>query len=865
MCLTIWLAGCSSSQPAAVVEEPVVVAEDTVAVVLEADTVDAVLPTYLVLGVQQEGFVMPQSAYDLLHTVLDLQVDFPAERVHGTAMHVLSPVTGEVRQLSFDAHNLDIELITLAWGRAAVDGERIDTLRYETGERTLTVHTNETLSETDTVRVTIAYAATPMAAGNKLGMVFVDGAGTDPAEPTQVWTLGQPEDNAYWFPTWDYPNDFSTYEIALTVPGNFTTVANGTLVEQTSLGKNLRRDRWVLDAPHASYLTSVVAGEYATIKDTFRRRDQSTVPLEYMVEPKYAPHAKLIFGETPRMMAVFEEKAGTRYPWANYKQVAVREFTAGGMEHTTASTMTSSLQHDPRAHLDYTGRDLIAHELAHQWFGNLFTARNWAHLALNEGFASFMEEVYLEEAYGQAPAQEHRIDSRAGYLAQAQSLRRPIIWYGYSDPNQMFDAHTYNKAEQVLVQLRHEMGDKAFWSGVRGYVRNNRHQTVVLDDLQEAMEEASGRSLHGFFQQWFLSPGHPELLVTQGIDEVSGRYQLRVQQVQNLEQTPLFSFPVDIELNFHTLEPFVQRVQVASKDTTFVFAGSAPFAFVRFDEGDHLLADIRVEKPVEEWINQARRDDEMAGRYDAIVALSGLARKGIAENREIRDVLVNRVINDPSAFARRAAAQGLVAYVQESYVSQTLSRAAIADPDASVRRAALLSLHEAPDLQARAASTEALSDSSYYVVATAIRLLAEQDSVAAWGAFQPLLEIVSWQQIVERALVRAIATTPIPEGIPYVLESLAPDRPDALKLEAVRATLPLIESFPDWQMVATERLISLLENVDNRVRIAAAAALKEIGTESALSEIREMRERQSTEAVRLAIDEAIRSLEREGG
>ncbi|MFW5972930.1 MAG: M1 family metallopeptidase, partial [Bacteroidota bacterium] len=528
---------------------------------------------YTVLGQQADEFQARERLYDIFHTTLDLRFDFENQTLHGVASHRLMPLAAGTDSLHFDAADMDIHYVTLT------HDEWTDTLMFRHREDALAAFPIEALSPADTVDVAIAYTAHPLRSQQVRGLHFVDGPDVDPSLPTQVWTLSQPEDGRYWFPTWDYPNDFMSFTIRMTVPERFDTYANGDLIGQRSRS-GMRTDTWHLAQPQVSYLAAFAVGEFAAVADTFFRADSSYVPLEYIVEPEFEEFAMLNFGETRRMLQVFEHQFGLRYPWSNYKQVAVREFTAGGMEHTTLSTMSSALQVDDRAVLDYTGRNLIAHELAHQWLGNLLTSENWAHLALNEGFAQYFEEVYLEEAYGPDHAQELAITNLEAYLAEAQTIRRPIIWYGYDDPYEVYDRHTYNKAARVLNQLRFEVGEDAWWHGIQGYVRDNRHQNVDATDLQRSMEEASGRSLEGFFRQWFHSPGHPELLVEQGPARETGLYEIRIQQVQDTSAVPVFEFDVEFEVYYRYRQPYRGRVRIASADTTIRIGTAGEVGYV---------------------------------------------------------------------------------------------------------------------------------------------------------------------------------------------------------------------------------------------------------------------------------------------
>lgn len=771
--------------------------------------------SYRVLTQDRESFVPRVRMYDILHTELDLDFDFQSEVLHGTATHTLTPLASGTDSLLFDAVAMDIHSVTLTHAGWT------DTLVTRHIDGRLVALPVEPLRAIDTVRVRIAYSAYPERSEEVRGLHFVDGPGDDPARPTQVWTLSQPEDARFWFPTWDYPDDFMSFTVHLTVPDELATYANGDLTEQQRRDGD-RRDTWEFPERHVPYLAAFAVGRFASIRDTYMRADSTTVPLEYIVEPAFAGEAAAIFEETRPMLEVFERRTGLRYPWSNYKQVVVREFTAGGMEHTTMSTLSSRVLRDERARLDGSARGLIAHELAHQWFGNLMTSADWANLALNEGFAQYFEEVYLEDAVGTDEAQEKAIRDLRSYLDEAESIRRPIIWYGYEDPYELYDRHTYAKAARVLNQLRFELGEEAWWEGVRSYVRDNRHRNVTADDLQHTMEAASGRDLSLFFEQWFHAPGHPELLVEHRIDEAQGLYEIRVRQKQDTTRTPVFTFDVDFEVRYRHRRPFCGRVTVASADTTFQIGTAGEIDYVRFDAGTELLADIQTQKPLREWVAQAMRSPEMAARYEAVGVLAAQDPSQI-----IRDALVLS-LRDTYDLVRLRAVEAVAGVVDVDVgVRRTLVELAAEDKSARVRAAAVRTLGAASvddDLVA-ATLLDALSDSSYAVTAAAVRAVAQHQPAEALDAFEPLLTMESWSATVERALTSALPQIALDDRIGrFISFHSRAERPADVRMLVARLLGELPPGAPARDL-RTESLRSLLSDRDERVRLTAARAL----------------------------------------
>ena len=227
------------------------------------------------------------------------------------------------------------------------------------------------------------------------GIYFTGPESAYPNKPYQTWTQGQDEDSRYWFPTFDYPNQKATLEMRVRVPQGFTAVSNGALVAQKTEGAHTHF-HYRLGHPIVPYLVSLVVAEFSFWEDAGPRG----LPVQYFVAPGREEDGKRAFGNTPQMIEAFEKKLGVPFPYEKYAQTAVQDFIFGGMENASATTQTDRTLHDARAHPDFSSDPLVSHELAHQWFGDLVTCRDWSHGWLNEGFATFMERVWIENATG---------------------------------------------------------------------------------------------------------------------------------------------------------------------------------------------------------------------------------------------------------------------------------------------------------------------------------------------------------------------------------------------------------------------------------------------------------------------------------
>ncbi len=300
-----------------------------------------------------------------------------------------------------------------------------------------------------------------------------------------------------------------------------------------------------MDVPHVSYLISLAAADFGVYHDR-----SGSLSLDYYAPRTYdEATVRRALGKTPAMIRFFDEKIGVAYPYPKYAQVFVPEFTAGGMENISATTLNELSLLDAVAAKERDADGLVAHELAHQWFGDLLTCRDWSHAWLNEGFASYFAPLFTEHALGEDAFLLEMSRNLEGYVRSDRSYRRPIVETRYDSAILMFDSVTYAKGSLVLHALRGTIGDDAWWDGIRRYVRTNRERVVTTDDFRKAMEAAAGKDLAWFFDQWTTRGGHPELKVRSRYEQDDQTVRVAVEQTQKVdEMTPLFRLPTTIEL-----------------------------------------------------------------------------------------------------------------------------------------------------------------------------------------------------------------------------------------------------------------------------------------------------------------------------
>jgi aminopeptidase N len=389
-------------------------------------------------------------------------------------------------------------------------------------------------------------------------------------------------------PTWDEPDDFASTEEVVHVPADWFVVGNGKLLsDRLNDEKTVRTFHWSMPQPHATYLNSLSAGPFDMARDQWEH-----IPLMYA-----APHGKkgLIedsFTNTPAMLSFFSSRLGVAYPWPGYSQTAVYDY-GGAQENVTATTLGErNLQDDRVAPWPMTW--LTAHELAHQWFGDLVTCRDWGHLWLNEGLAMFFQALYFEHARGEVEYQ-HSLGIMADiYLADNRRNKRALASEQHPSYSAMDNDTTYGKGALVAEMLRRKLGDQKFFDGLNRYLTKFQFQPVVTRDLSNTLTQSTGIDLEPFFQQWVYRPGHPILEYTWRWDDSLREVALVVKQVQDTSDgTPVFQF--DATAGFFSnhgiqTEPLAIRRAV---EEFRIKAASLPVA-VLLDPEHNVIREVRV-------------------------------------------------------------------------------------------------------------------------------------------------------------------------------------------------------------------------------------------------------------------------------
>lgn len=647
------------------------------------------------------------------------------------------------------------------------------------------------------------------------GLYFVGPSPAFPERRCEAWSQCQDEDAHYFLPCFDHPSVKHAWSFTIEVPQHYTVVCNGVLESRVD-ADGWSRWRWNQVDPVPAYLVTVVAAELDTHETAC-----GELPVRYLVPVGTDPGmVERVFGPTPEMIRCLERFYGVAYPWPRYDQVVVHEFIFGGMENTGATTMTDLILVDERGALDYDPHGLVLHELAHQWFGDLVTCQDWSQGWLNEGWATYSEALWQEDQRGSEHAAWYTWQLARAYMTEASGrYRRPIVSYRFREPIDMFDRHLYEKGAVVLHTLRHELGEATFWPAVQAYLQRHAHQSVHTRHFQRALEDATGRNLDGFFQQWVHCPGHPELQVS--LKHSDGLLQVAVSQTQSGDDVPeAFAFSLRIERVDADGGATPVDLPVRERQQTFhVPCATAP-ARVRVDPGFRVLARMTLKAP-RSWLQAMLA-------HDPCPVVRIRAAEALARNPDAAALasLVGALADDP-AWTVRSELATLLGGVGGQTARDGLLSALDIEPEARARRSLVgaLGALRHPDVVARLARLVAEGDPSASVEGTAGVALGRQQAEPARRSNEALLGRASWGDALAGLGLQGLGHTRDPEVLPILLAWTEVTRSSRARAAACGALARLADAIPDARSAVIERLSELALHGPFRVQLAAVSGL----------------------------------------
>jgi aminopeptidase N len=744
---------------------------------------------------------------DIQHIRLDLKVDLPGKRIDGRATLKLRSLW-PISTISLDAVDFEVTGVTL------VDGDK-KPMRFSHDGKKLLIDLDPAWPAERTASLIIDYRIREP----KTGLHFFGPSPAEPEVPLTVWSHGEPTNNRYWFPCVDQPNQRQSTELIVTVAEGFEVLSNGKLLSrQANAAEKTVTFHWLQDKPHVSYLVSLVVGQFDIVAEEWDK-----LPVLYYVPKGHKDDIARSFGRTREMLAFFSQRFGIHYPWDKYAQVVVEQFIAGGQENTSATTLTERALHDQRALLDNSPDSLIAHELAHQWWGDLVTCRDWAHIWLNEGFASYAEALWDEHSKG-ADEYAYTIWSKSG-PALGGGKARPVVDHRYPTASSMFDGRAYPKGAWVLHMLRRRLGEPAFWKSIQRYGNEQRLRSSETSDFRKTLERQTGRDLERFFYDWTERPGNPVLDIATEFLSDSKQARVAVKQTQAGEA---FHFPLTLVFRCSSsTQPIVVEQEVTDKEHTFFVPLPSRPTLIEVDPDQAVLAEIQENKGRDLWQTQLEGGTTVASRLRA--ARHFASSKVPMEQEHLATALTHEKFWGVQVEIANALGEAGGTICRDALI-QGLQHA-----HPKVRRACadqLRKFHRDATVAAALKAVLEKGDPSYNVEAAALASYAGLQQPDTVAVLSPWLAKPSHNEVLRNAVLNGLGEGQDLSALETLFAWTKRGKPRACRSAALQGLAKLAQTANPTE--AQQRQIALaimacLENEGPRIRLSAISALRDLG------------------------------------
>jgi aminopeptidase N len=780
------------------------------------------------------------------HIKLTLDLDIPQQSLEGTCEITLNPIRNGITELSLDAVNLQIDSVFILEAPQ----------KYEYDGEVLKIHLSELTEVGKRINLAIAYQAIQP----QRGIYFIQPTEYYPQKPTQVWTQGEDEDSRFWFPCFDYPGQLATSEIVVKVPADLMAISNGKLIDVKIEGGH-KIYHWYQQEIHPTYLMTLAVGDFLEIKDKWE-----DIEVNYYVDKsRTEQEARLSMGKTPRMIQFFSEKYGYRYAFPKYAQVCVADFIFGGMENTSTTLLTDRCVLDERAALDNrTTESLVAHELAHQWFGDLVVIKHWSHAWIKEGAATYAEVLWTEHEYGAVEAAYYRLGEARNYFAEdAERYRRPIVTHVYREAIELYDRHLYEKGGCVYHMLRTELGEELFWKSIHTFVQQNAHKTVETIDLLRAIEQATGKNYLPLFDQYVFRGGHPEYKIGYSWDSDNKLAKVTVSQTQD----DLFDLRIPISFGFEggfeaetELKTFT--IRIFEKDQALYFPLDQKPSYISFDHGNNYLKQVTLEYGLAELKSGLEFNPDPLAKIQYAEAI---AKKG---SLEAVKALEKALLTEPFWGVRLEVAEALASIKLDQ--AFTALAQGLNDVDARVRKAVISGLAKTKT-QASLDLIKPLlknGDPSYNVEANAATCIGDLAHVLSSQRppdgviklLQTTLEEKSgWNEVVRSGAIAGLAKIEdSDQALETILLYTAPTTPQPLRLAAIRALGAMGKS---QTKPKTEQILNRLDIITREsfflTQVSVVIALGQIDSAGAIRILQSLSNQTPDGRVKRMADEAV--------
>jgi len=743
---------------------------------------------------------VPDRAINVLNLAIDVTPDFTNRSVAGKTTINFEPIAKPLPELWLDAVNLRVSSLK--------SSEKV--LDYQVTDEKIIVTFAEAIPAGKSAWVEVVYQAEPAR-----GIYFrTPEMGYKPGD-THLFSQGEEIEARHWYPCPDAPNQKFTSEVTCRVPEGMTVISNGRKVSETKdPATGLVAVAWKQEKPHANYLISLAAGNFKKVED--RHRD---IPLAFYTPPSDLSEAKNSFHDTKDMMEFFEKEIGVPYPWPKYDQVVVNDFVAGGMENTSATTLSDGTLFTSDTENIRTSEGLVAHELAHQWFGDLVTCKDWSHVWLNEGFASYYAQLYGGHKHGRDELLYSLYGTARGIVGRTNV--KATVERRYDDARELFSYLAYDKGAWVLHMLRSQLGDDLYRQCVKTYLERHQYGSVVTEDFNRVIEELSGRGFDQFFDQWVYHAGLPELDVTYSWDTRTKLARISVRQTQRIsDDVMLFKFPLSVR--FKTKSGVEDREFLVSQSAEdFYFPlNEAPVA-VRIDPELTVLARIRFEPPTAMLDAQLEDSKDVIGRLLAVDALSKRRDKDSVAK-------LKKTLNADKFYGVRIEAARALRTIHNDEALDALL-ASTSQPEARVRQRVIEAIGGFFNSKAYAATTSSLKgEKNPDIQVEAIEPLGAYPNPEVSETLLRFLTTPSYRNALTVAAIRAMRAANDPAYIEPLRQNLKTNEPayPSRSFASALDTLASLSRNRDDRLDGTrEFLLSYVNHPRRTIRVGAMNAL----------------------------------------
>ena len=757
--------------------------------------------------------------YRFENTTVKVRFDFGKGIVYGEETAIVRPKRDGLLTLPFNTLGIHYKSITVNGTPAAYS--------FDDQHQLVRVRLAQPASPSDTLSVQFTYWAQP-----QRGLYFIRPDKGYPNVTPEIWSQGEMIDNRRWFPTWDEPNEKTPSELIITVPKGWTAVANGSLKAHSSDASGEVYD-WISPHPKSTYLIAFAAGPLS-----MHHTELGTLPVDSYVQPPHAGWNAPCFGDTKDIVAYFQQILNVPFPWEKYDQATAERFTYGGMENASITIQTDRALHPPVVNEESPCDGLVAHELAHQWFGDDASLADWSNTWLNEGFATYFEELWGEKHFGQSDFEYERYNAQQSYFGETKNYFRPIVTYVYNDPLDLFDASGYPRPGQVLHMLRYMYGDARFFKALHDYLNAYQYQNADTAQFFDVVGKSLGTDLTWFKNEWFYRAAYPNYIVKQRYNHSRGTLTLDVTQ-KNHDGKP-FRMPIVIEAYFGGHVKRVQPVIDKNHQIVTISGVTSKPQMVLFDPDNNVIRKLTFDKPVSELAYQAMHAQHIADREWALDQLSN--QKGAAATRAVAAV----ALHDPFYGVRSDAVADSAAFDDADTVARALR-----DPDKRVRIAAEgaagMLRHATPRVLALLHAMTVDADPN--IAGDALAALGQLKARGAYGLLVSSLNRASFHDLIASGALNGLAALGDMRAFALIKARTAYGTPENERNAAVTALARLAAHAKKPQLA-----LGLLEQLAQHdalitTRISATRALGLLGDPAAIPVLRRIEANDSQQAV----------------